>query len=351
MTGAPARMMADEYDLVIFDLDGVVYLGERAIPGAVEAIRGLYARGTPVAYATNNASRRPREVADLLTGLGLPAVAREVTSSPRAAAVLLAQRLPAGAKVLVVGTDALAEEITAAGLTPVRLAADEPAAVVQGYAPEVGWAVLAEACLAVRAGALWVATNTDPTLPSPRGLLPGNGALVAALATALGRQPDAVVGKPAPELFHSAARRTGARAPLVVGDRLDTDIEGAVRAGMPALVVLTGVTTAADLVLAVPAQRPTYIAADLGALGGPAAAVRVPVLAGDGTAVAAGGWRLIHRDGGASLAGGGDPLDALRLVCAAVWAGVPAANVAADAAATTALRGLGLSGAELQQLA
>ena len=143
---------------------------------------------------------------------------------------------------------------------------DKPAAVVQGYGPDVGWPELAEACVAVRAGALWVATNADRTLPSPRGPLPGNGSLVAALATALQRQPDEVVGKPAPALFQRAAERTGARHPLVVGDRLDTDIEGAHRAGMDSLLVLTGVTQPADLAEVPPDRRPTYVGKDLTAL-------------------------------------------------------------------------------------
>jgi len=351
--------LTDGYDLVIFDLDGVVYLGDVAIGGAVPAIGELYRRGTPVAYATNNASRRPAEVADLLAGLGVPAAEGEVTSSPRAAAVLLADRLPAGAAVLVVGADALREEITAAGLVPVRLAADAPAAVVQGYAPDVGWAALAEACVAVRAGALWVATNTDPTLPSPRGLLPGNGALVAALATALDRQPDAVVGKPAPDLFRSAARRVGARTPLVVGDRLDTDIEGAVRAGMASLLVLTGVTTPASLVAAPPARRPRYVAADLGALSAPEPSVRVPELTAADGAVTAGAWRLDRHGDTAHLTEAGtgtpggrpaQPLDGLRLVCAALWSGVPAAKLSTSPGAGAVLATLGLSTTELPGL-
>src|SRR5262249_52481000 len=157
-------------------------------------------------------------------------------------------------------------EVASAGLTPVATADAHPVAVVQGYARDVGWAQLAEACVAVRNGALWVATNADSTLPSPRGPLPGNGALVAALATALGRNPDVVVGKPAPKLFTVAAERAGASKPLVVGDRLDTDIEGAANACMDSLLVLTGVTDADGLLAARRGMRPTYVAADLRAL-------------------------------------------------------------------------------------
>ncbi|GAA2531250.1 HAD-IIA family hydrolase [Pilimelia columellifera subsp. columellifera] len=258
--------LVDDYDLVIFDLDGVVFLGAQPIPGAPEAISQLDAEGVAAAFATNNASRRPAEVAALLRGMGVPARAGEVHTAARAAAAELARRLPAGAPVLVVGADALRAECAEVGLAVVAAAAEAPVAVVQGYGPQVSWAELAEACVAVRAGAAWVATNTDRTLPSPRGPLPGNGALVAALAVALDRQPDIVIGKPAPGLFEQAARRAGATRPLVVGDRLDTDIEGAVRAGMDSLLVLTGVASEEDAASAAPAQRPRFVGADLGAL-------------------------------------------------------------------------------------
>jgi HAD superfamily hydrolase (TIGR01450 family) len=268
--------LVDAYDLVIFDLDGVVYLVDRPIPGAVEAIAALHDEGRAVAYATNNASRRPAEVAALLTGMGVPAEPDEVLTSARAAAVLLGERFPAGAPILVVGADALRAEIRDAGLTAVASADDAPVAVVQGYGPQVGWADLAEASVAIRAGAQWFATNTDRTLPTARGPLPGNGALVAALATALERQPDVVVGKPEPGLFTAAAQQAGARRALVVGDRLDTDIEGAVRAGMDSLLVLTGVSRIEEARGAPPSRRPTYLAADLSGLFSAVEAVRVP---------------------------------------------------------------------------
>jgi len=258
--------LVDGYDLVIADLDGVVYLGDRAIPGAVEAFAELRRRGVSVVFATNNASRRAAEVARLLTGLGIPTGETDVLTSAHAAAQAVAARQPAGTPVLVIGADALREEVEAAGLRPVDRADAAPPVVIQGYGPAVGWAELAEASVAIRSGATWVATNTDATLPSPRGPLPGNGALVAALRTALGREPDLVIGKPQPELFHAAARQAGAERPLVVGDRLDTDIAGARRAGMDSLLVLTGVTDA-ELLRAAPAdRRPTHVAADLSGL-------------------------------------------------------------------------------------
>ena len=325
--------MSDElaagYDLVIFDLDGVVYLIDKPIAGAAEAVERLRAAGTPVAYATNNASRRATDVAALLTGMGVPAEPAEVLNSAGAAAALLAEKLPAGSPVLVVGAEALRAEVREVGLTPVETFEDEPVAVVQGYGPEVGWRILAEAALAVRAGATWVATNTDRTLPSPRGPLPGNGSLVAVLRTALGREPDLVVGKPEPALFTTAASLSHAERPLTVGDRLDTDIQGAVTAGMDSLLVLTGVSGPADLLAAEPERRPTFVAADLSGLFRPAADLRVPLAAAE-----AGGWR-VDRDGdGVTVDGEGDPVTALRLLCAHTWDGVPVTGIraASDAA-------------------
>lgn len=267
---APADRLVDAYDLVILDLDGVVYLGAEPIPAAAEAVARLRQEDKPVVFATNNASRSPEQVVALLSGLGIEATASDVLTSAAVAAEVLADRLAPGSTVLVVGTDALADEVRRVGLQPVRRADDKPAAVVQGYGPDVGWAELAEAQVAIRSGATWVVTNPDTTQPSPRGLLPGNGALVAALRTALEREPDLVVGKPEPALFAAAARRFGAAAPLVVGDRLDTDIEGAQRAGMPGLLVLTGVDGESRARTASAERRPSFLGADLGALFAPA---------------------------------------------------------------------------------
>lgn len=309
--------LAAAYDLVIFDLDGVIYLIDKPIPGAADAVERLRSEGTPVAYATNNASRRAPDVAALLTGMGVPAVPDEVLTSAGAAAAVLAEKLPAGAPVLVVGAEALRAEVRDAGLTPVERLDDNPAAVVQGYGPDVGWRILAEAALSVRAGAIWVATNTDRTLPSPRGPLPGNGSLVAVLRTALDRDPDLVVGKPEPALFSTAAAQHDATKPLVVGDRLDTDIQGAVGAGMDSMLVLTGVSGPAELLHAPPERRPAYVAADLGGLFRPADEARLPLAVDE-----AGGWKVTRDGDSATLSGDGDPVTALRLLCAATWNGV-----------------------------
>lgn len=334
--------LAGGYDLVIFDLDGVVFLIDKPIAGAVEAVERLRADATTIAYATNNASRRAVEVAALLTGMGVSAAPAEVLTSAGASAALLAGRLPAGAPVLVVGAEALRAEVRDAGLVPVDSADDGPVAVLQGYGPEVGWRVLAEAALAVRAGAAWVATNTDRTLPSLRGPLPGNGSLVSVLRTALDRDPDVVVGKPQPALFRAAADRSGARRPLSIGDRLDTDIQAAVTAGMDSLLVLTGVSSPADLLSAPEHQRPTFVAADLSALFRPAADARVPV-SGDEL----GGWGLSREGEVVALNGSGDPVDALRLLCAATWNGVPVSGViGASPAARQLLGSWGLADAD-----
>jgi len=229
------------YDVALLDLDGVVYLGGTAIPGAAESLRKAQAAGMRLAYVTNNAFRTPAAIAALLTSFGAPATAQDVVTSAQAAARLLAERLPAGAPVLVVGGNGLRTALRERGLRPVSTALDRPQAVVQGYSPDVSYSMLAEGGLAVAAGALFVASNGDLTLPGRRGSQPGNGALIQVIATATGVQP-VVAGKPEPPLHQESVLRTGAKHPLVVGDRLDTDIEGAHRVGADSLLVLTGVT-------------------------------------------------------------------------------------------------------------
>ena len=173
--------LAQEHDCLLLDLDGTVFRGQEATTGAVETLATVEAR---TLYVTNNASRAPDEVAQHLIELGFTATADDVVTSAQSAARLLAAQLPSGSKVLVIGTDSLAAEVRNAGLKSVRMFSDDPVAVVQGHSPETGWADLAEAALAIRSGALWVAANVDRTLPSERGLLPGNGSMVAALRTA-----------------------------------------------------------------------------------------------------------------------------------------------------------------------
>jgi glycerol 3-phosphatase-2 len=325
----------DRHDVLLADLDGTLYRGREAVPGAVEAVLAAQARGVATMYVTNNASRRPADVAQHLVELGFPAGEQDVVASSQAAAAMLAEQLPAGAAVLVVGTEALVEEVTGVGLTVTGDAA-QAAAVVQGHSPDTGWRVLAEATVALRAGAVWVACNVDPTLPTERGPLPGNGSMVAALRTASGREPQ-VAGKPAPALLHEAARRSGARNALMVGDRLDTDVEGGRAAGMTTLLVLTGVSDAAELLAAPEALRPDLIGADMSALGRP-----VDELAPGPRP----GWDVRGTGtGGLELTGDGDALDALRVLCAVHWAagGGPVQVTPGGAGAARALGTLGLA--------
>ena len=258
--------LLDPYLAVVCDLDGVVYRGPAPVPHAVAALRDC---PVPVLYATNNASRTPETVAEHLVALGLTAAPDAVVTSSQAAARHVAQRVPAGSAVLAVGGEGVLHALLELGLAavPVRNARGSTAtwaAVVQGYGADVSASDLAEAAYAVQAGALWVATNTDRTLPTDRGTAPGNGTLVAAVEAAVGRLP-VVVGKPHAPLYLLCAERVHHRPEelLAVGDRLDTDIAGAVETGMDSALVLTGVDSAVSLATAPPSQRPTYLLEDL----------------------------------------------------------------------------------------
>ena len=264
----PAGALVARYAAVVCDLDGVVYRGPTAVPHAVEVLGGL---DVPVLYATNNASRSPADVATHLRDLGLACTPDAVATSSQAGAWLLADRLAAGSPVLAVGGAGVSAALAEAGLRPV-LPADARhtpvEAVLQGYGPAVTATDLAEAAYAVEGGATWVATNTDGTLPTDRGVAPGNGSLVAAVERAVGHPPHLVAGKPAPPLYQLCAGRLELPVDrvLAVGDRLDTDIEGAVAAGMDSLLVLTGVDDLRACLEAPPQRRPTWVAPDLRAL-------------------------------------------------------------------------------------
>ena len=257
--------LATRYDVALLDLDGVVYLGEQPITGAAQALAAAREAGMRLAFVTNNASRTPDQVAQLLHRVGVPATADEVVSSAQAAAHYLSDRLPAGAAVLVLGTTGLIDALVERGLTPVFSAEEDPAAVVQGFYPGLDWRALAEGAVAIRRGVPWLATNLDATVPSPRGPLPGNGSMVAALRHATGRTP-AATGKPDPAMHAESVERSGARNPIVVGDRLDTDIEGARRSSCDSLLVFTGVTDPAKLLAAPALHRPHYLGHDVSAL-------------------------------------------------------------------------------------
>ncbi len=260
------------YRGIVSDLDGVVYRGPEAISSAVTALIAARSR-MPVVYATNNASRTAATISAQLEATGLPVSPRDVVTSAVAGAALLAERLPPGSPVLAVGGEGVLEALRAHGLSPRRTAESDVVAVLQGYGARVTAGDLAEASLAVAAGAQWVATNLDRTLPIDRGTIPGNGTLVAAVAEASGRDPM-VVGKPFPPLYELAARVLGT-APehtLAIGDRLETDIAGAEAAEMDSVWVLTGVHGLSDL--AESSATPTYALLDLSGLHLPYPAVR-----------------------------------------------------------------------------
>ncbi|MEO3756593.1 HAD hydrolase-like protein [Streptomyces sp. B6B3] len=328
------RPLCAVYDTALLDLDGVVYAGGAALPHAVESLRfATEQAGMRLGYVTNNAARTPRTVAEHLTRLGVPVTESEVITSALAVARLIAEHVPVGAPVLCAGGEGLRVALRERGLRPVDSADDGPAAVVQGYGgPDMPWGMLAEAALAVGRGVPWFASNTDATIPSGRGITPGNGAAVEVVRIATGHTREPVIaGKPAPPMHRESILRTGARRPLVVGDRLDTDIEGAHAGGVDALLVLSGVTDAPRLLAARPDHRPTYVAADLRGLLTPH-----PRVERDGDAFRCGGWRAVAgqgrlrleepgpadaRDPSSGPAGlGGAPIDGLRALCAAAWA-------------------------------
>ena len=331
-SSADVTTLAQEHDCLLLDLDGTVFRGQEPTTGAVETLAAVTSR---TLYVTNNASRSSDEVAQHLRAMGFAAAADDVVTSAQSAAHLLADRLPAGAPVLIVGTESLAAEIENVGLKAVRQWSDDPVAVVQGHSPETAWPDLAEAALAIRGNAFWVAANVDRTLPSERGLLPGNGSMVAALQAATDREPT-VAGKPQPRLLTDALSRGDFRNPLVVGDRLDTDIAGANAAGVPSLLVLSGVSTASEAVRAVVGERPNYIAADLRSLYDRADGLRV----GPNPA-----WRVEIGEAAVTVHNtGSEPRDSLTVVRATangVWnsalSGQPFAIVAGDYIARRAL--------------
>lgn len=306
--------LVKRFDALLFDLDGVVYVGPLAVPYAAEAIRNARAGGTSCGFVTNNASRSATEVADHLNRIGVVASADDVITSPQAAVSLLPDFVPDGSAVLVIGGQGIADALVERGYRPVASLDDGPAAVLQGFSPDLSWRDLAEATFAVRSGLPWIATNPDLTFPTPRGVAPGNGALVGIVAQTVGRPPDAVAGKPEPPLLVEAISRLGATRPLMVGDRLDTDIGAAARVGIPSLLVFTGVTTVAELLAAIRVERPDYVAADLRALHQDYPTVRT-----DASTASCGGARARVQGERLLVDWSGDPWDAVRAAAVAGW--------------------------------
>jgi HAD superfamily hydrolase (TIGR01450 family) len=307
-----SESLLTRYDALLVDLDGTIYRGTEVIPPAPDAIAHARSAEVPVRFVTNNASRTPQTVSATLGKLGVAVEPDDVDTSAQAGADLAAAYSGDSDAVLVVGADALLNEVARRERATTRCHDRDVAAVVQGFSEDVGWRQLAEACTAIRAGASWVACNVDPTLPTERGLLPGNGSLVAALRAATGAAPT-VAGKPGEALMRRAIEKAAARRPLVIGDRLETDIAGAAAVGADSVLVLSGVASGADLLGAVGGQRPRYVLEDLGGLTEPLADIEIG---------SSGEWqverqgkelRVTHRGRTAR------PVALLRTLCAAAW--------------------------------
>jgi len=304
----------DEYDTLLADLDGVVYEGKNAIEPAPRVINHLQDAGVKVAYVTNNSSRSPETVAAQIASFGIPTTAKQVVGSAKVGVDLLATLIPPASKVLVVGGEGLREAVIDGGFELVNSCDDSPAAVIQGFAPDVAWNDLAEASYSIQNGAKWVATNQDWTIPREKGMAPGNGTLVSAVHTAVGILPP-VAGKPEPRIFHYAVEVTGAEKALFVGDRIDTDITGANRAGIDSVLVLTGVSGRKEVLGIKPEGRPKFIINDLSEL---LAKYEAPVATKRGYKC---GKTLVELLGNKVRVIDGDPksVHALRAACAVIY--------------------------------
>ncbi|MGP6171634.1 HAD-IIA family hydrolase [Microbacterium sp. A204] len=308
----------DGVDVVLADLDGVVYAGPGALPHAVESLNRA-AQTRRIGYITNNASRTDASVASHLTELGLSVAPHEVVTSPQAAMRLLASIVPAPATLLIVGGDGLVVEAEKAGYRVTRSADDAPDAVVQGFSPDIAWTDLAEAAFALKlpedeGGIPWIATNTDWTIPRERGVAPGNGTLVSAVHTAIGRLAT-VAGKPEMPIFEEAIARFGAKRSLFIGDRLDTDILGAARVGIDSALVLTGIDRPKHVLAAPEGSRPTYVLSDLRELHEP-----YPVAQRKNGAVTVNGASVRVVGGDVEiLAEGPRQIDLVRAGATAIW--------------------------------
>jgi glycerol 3-phosphatase-2 len=254
--------LADRYDCFLLDLDGVLYRADDPVPGAGEVTRWLRERGKRLAFVTNNSSKTPQQVAHKLDRMGIAASADEVVTSALATAALLARSGVQSA--YVIGETGIRTALEEAGIEILDGKAGRADAVVVGWDRGVTYDRLREAALLVQRGAKLVATNGDASYPAPDGKWPGAGAILAAITTTTGRPADAEVGKPHRPLFESALERAGGGRPLVVGDRIDTDVAGAAVVGWDSLLVYTGVATPADLLRA--SHLPTYAARELSAL-------------------------------------------------------------------------------------
>jgi glycerol-1-phosphatase len=314
MSLATSPPLCQHYDLAMLDLDGVVYIGADAVPGAASALASAQDAGMSLAYVTNNASRPPADIAEHLRELGMPGVKdADVVTSAQAVAHLISDAVPAGSQILVVGGLGLYEALEERGLRGVDALDADTVAVVQGFHPNVGWRLLAEGTLAVNAGLPWFASNLDMSVPTARGIAPGNGALVRLIAEATGKRP-VVAGKPEVALFAETTERVGGVRPLVVGDRLDTDIEGAANVGADSLAVLTGVSDLQTIAAAVGKQRPSFVSPDLQGL-----LLAHPAVHLDGDVAHCGEASVGLKDGVVEIVTPGDDIGNIRAALTLAW--------------------------------
>jgi glycerol 3-phosphatase-2 len=342
VAGERGESLSTAYDLLMFDLDGVVYVDGHAVAHAAESIAGARETGAHIAFITNNASRSPEQVATHLRELGVAAEPSDVVTSSQAAARLLREAHGAGAPIAVLGADGLVQALREAGLEPVLVGDPRAVAVVSGYAPDVRWRVIMQAATAIRNGLPWVATNTDLTLPTGDGLAPGHGLLVRLISDFAQVTPQ-VAGKPQRPLLDETRRRLAGERPLMVGDRLDTDIAGAHAAGTDSLLVMTGVSGLSDVLAAPPDQRPTWIGQDLRALLRPGCGAE-----GGGDTWRAGPWTVRVADGRLAVSGEGSTavdIDSWWTgVSAAAWAHLDDTGSPAEAEGLTVPRSTDASG-------
>ena len=254
--------LAEDYDCALLDLDGTAWSGDERIEHAAASVIEARGLGMASAFVTNNAMRTPAQVTEKLNSMDFAATAEMVMTSAMDIAAIMAEELDEGSKVLVIGGAGLRLALEERGFVLVDSADDEPAAVVQGLDKQVDWALLSEGAFAIERGAAFYASNLDATLPVERGQALGNGSLVRAIQHATRQRPTAG-GKPEPGIYRRASELVGAHNPLAIGDRLETDIMGAVAAGVPAMHVLTGVHMARDVIRAPRGQRPSYLAIDM----------------------------------------------------------------------------------------
>ncbi len=249
----------------IIDMDGVLWEGERPLPGLIEFFQVLRERGDRLLLATNNASRTPEQYVQKLAGMGVSVAHEEVLTSAQAAALYLREKSTNGARVFAIGEDGLRQALTDQGFHLCDLYDTTARFVVCGMDHGLSWDKLATATLNIRAGAQFIGTNPDTTLPTERGLTHGNGAILAAIHTATGVAPT-IIGKPEPIMYHQSLARLRADAAhtAAVGDRLETDILGAVRAGLRSVFVLSGVSRREQL--AGLDYQPTWIMKDIQAI-------------------------------------------------------------------------------------